>query len=236
MTPASPHLFSNQKKSVPRLTHSPFLALRSPESLFSRFVPERQTDFFEMFDAKRLHLENAFGVSGGYGEPYFSDQKNERKVFFRREHEDKEKELSFAGFLLASPIKKTRERVEDSKVAGVAKLHSEQVLKTTQDVEVPIAVKRSRGRRAKVAPPEFSARRLSTGRKTRNFDIKTELSENSENKDGHRSSKGLKTLSHRVREIVAEKRKTSYKEVAEVLISETRSPEQPLTVLFPYVA
>lgn len=40
-----------------------------------------------------------------------------------------------------------------------------------------------------------------------------------------KNSKGLKALSLRVRNIVFEKKKTTYKEVAEILIDETKSTE-----------
>lgn len=229
--PPSPQLFSHQKKSAVHLGYSPYLPTRSPELVISRFMKDRQQDLFDIFEYKHPMVDPPSCGLAGFGEPGFPEHRTERRISFRKEQED----LNSSSLVFTSPNKKTREKGEDHRAVNSLVLDQGRALLHTPErgadhsyfKHVDSTAVNTSERRYPLKTPEghgYRACRLA-------LETKLGYSEASELRDCLKASKGLKTLSQRVKEIVCEKRKTSYKEVASILIDETRVVMDDLSVL-----
>lgn len=228
--PCSPHLFSNQKKSLVRSGHSPFLPYRSPESIISRFLTDRPADVFDMFDYKRPHYDNILSAFGGFGDTAYTDQRTERRLTFRKEHEDQ----PVASFVFSSPNKKGRETSGDLRAVNSNQPGRVMMPLRTPDKEMnhqymkhieSTAMDTSERRNQSKGSDYYYQKPYRM-----NLDGGYSLGDYGDLRESLKVSKGLKTLSQRVKEIVSEKRKTTYKEVASLLIDETKSIVDVLSV------
>lgn len=229
--PCSPHLFSNQKKSLGRAGHSPFLPYRSPESIISRFMTDRQADVFDMFDYKRPHYDNILSAFGGFAEGSYTDQRTERRLNFKKDQD----EPPVASFVFTSPNKKGREMGGDLRAVNSNQPGRERAPLRTPDREMSqnymkhmesTAMDTSERKQLHKSSDYYFQRPYKM-----NLDADYEAAEYGDLRESLKVSKGLKTLSQRVKEIVCEKRKTTYKEVAAILIEETKIAVEVLSVV-----
>jgi hypothetical protein len=228
--PSSPQLFSHQKKSAVRLGYSPYLPLRSPESVISRFMRDRQTDFFDIFDYKRPFAEGNQASLPYFGDGNYPEQRTERRISFRKEQDDH----GTPGFAFTSPNKKTREKLEDYRAVnsfegegGRQSLHTPEKGTDHRFFKHMDSTALNTSERRYASKPGDSANYRSCRLA---LETKLGFEDPADPQDCLKASKGLKTLSQRVKEIVSEKRKTSYKEVATILIDETRNFMEDLSV------
>lgn len=228
--PSSPQLFSHQKKSAVRLGYSPYLPMRSPESVISRFMKDRTPDFFDIFDSGRHFVEGQHGSLPYFGEAAYPEQRTERRISFKKEHDD----AGTPGFVFASPNKKTREKVEDMRAVNSFVVdHRGLTIHTPEKGTDHRFFKHLDSTALNTSERRYPSKTHEGGniRSCRiALEAKLGYAEPIDQQDGLKASKGLKTLSQRVKEIVAEKRKTTYKEVATILIEETRNYMDDLSV------
>jgi hypothetical protein len=220
--PPSPQLFSHQKKSAVRFGCSPQVIGHSPESVFYRFLKDKSSDMYDIFDFKAPAFDNGAHSLPSFNEAGFPEHRTERRISFRKEQED----LNRCGFSFASPNKKTREKSGDHRaVNSLIGDQGRELMHTPEKgndysyfKHVDSTALNTSERRYPLKTPDgnhYRSCRLA-------LESKLGYSEGSDLHESFKASKGLKNLSQRVKEIVAEKRKTSYKEVASILIDETR--------------
>jgi hypothetical protein len=228
--PSSPQLFSHQKKSAVRLGYSPYLPMRSPELVFSRFMKDRPSDYFDIFEYKRPMVESQPGSMPYFGEAGYPEHRTDRRISFKKEQED----FGSSGFSFTSPYKKPREKLEDYKaVNSLVGDDRRLVISTPEKGTETRFFKHLDSTALNTSERRYQTKNLD-GANYRScrlaLEPKLDYADNCEGPDAFKASKGLKTLSQRVKEIVAEKRKTSYKEVASLLIEETRTYMDDLSV------
>lgn len=216
LTPPSPHLFSHQKAAMARLVLSPFLPLRSPESVVSRYMGERNSDTFDQGECRRPQFDNILNA--------FGEARPHRRISFGQEQED----LAHFGF--SSPAKMNRLNPHDLGNTISKRDGGEKEGMITPERE--LAWRSLRRGESTAEDTSERKRHLMSIERDWQQPRKLSLTSRGENCDPIRASKGLKTLSQRVKDIVSEKRKTTYKEVASILIEETRAAAEHLSVKF----